>query len=96
MMMYTLTGEADVSTMVRKQIYLEREQDEQIKRRAAETGLSEAEIIRQMVDRCLSAPDVVPPDGDAWERELAFIDSLIAEGPLPGKRTWKREDLYDR
>jgi len=82
--------------MVRKQIYLEREQDEQIKRRAAEAGVSEAEIIRQMVGRCLDTPAVVPPGDDAWERELRFIDSLIAQGPVPGKRTWKREDLYDR
>lgn len=85
-----------MGTMVRKQIYLERAQDEQIKHRAAEAGLSEAEVIRRMIDRCLNEPLVVPPSDGAWKRELAFIDERIAKGPLPGKRTWKREDLYDR
>jgi hypothetical protein len=82
--------------MVRKQIYLGREQDEQIKSRAAITGLSESEVIRQAIDRGLSAPQVVPPKSGVWERELRYMRELEAKGPVPGGRMWKREDLYDR
>jgi len=32
----------------------------------------------------------------AWARERRFIEDLIAQGPVPGGRTWTREDLYDR
>ena len=52
-----------------------------------------SDLIREGVNRVLDEP---PLDRGAWERELAFIDSLIAKGPIKGKRTWKREDLYDR
>lgn len=39
-----------------------------------------------------------PPlrDLEAWLEERRFIQELIDQGPLPGKRTWKRADLYDR
>ena len=39
--------------MKRKQIYIEKEQDERLKRAAAERKVSEAEIIREAIDRYL-------------------------------------------
>ena len=83
-------------TKVRKQIYIDSEQEKTLKRMAASTGLSEAELIRQAIDRCGRVLDFAIRDPTAWEAELAFIDGLIAKGPLPGKRDWCREDLYDR
>ena len=41
--------------MVRKQIYLEAAQDETLKRRAKETGLAEAELIRASLDYFFNA-----------------------------------------
>ena len=32
----------------------------------------------------------------AWQAEKVFIADLIAQGSVPGRRMWKREDLYDR
>ena len=81
---------------LRKQIYLDPQQDAALKRQASESGTSEAEIIRQAIDnqtRILWHPTVAR---EAWEREREFIESLIAQGPVAGKRTWRREDLYDR
>jgi hypothetical protein len=85
-----------VAQKVRKQIYLDPQQEAALKRQAAETGLSEAEIIRQAIDnqtRVLRHPMAAL---QAWEREQEFIRMLMERGPAPGHRTWQREDLYDR
>jgi len=79
--------------MKRKQIYLEAEQDRRLRVLSRRQGKTASELIREGVNRVLDEP---PLDRGAWERELAFIDSLIAKGPIKGKRAWKREDLYDR
>jgi hypothetical protein len=81
---------------VRKQIYLDPQQEAALKRQAQETGMSEAEIIRQAIDnqtRLLRHPAAAM---EAWQREAAFIRSLMGQGPVEGHRTWRREDLYDR
>ena len=81
---------------VRKQIYLDPQQEAALKRQAEETGMSEAEILRQALagqTRVLRHPAAAL---EAWEREQEFIRSLMAQGPAAGQRTWRREDLYDR
>ena len=85
-----------MAAKVRKQIYIEPEQENLLKRLAASTGVSEAELIRQAIDRHARSLDLTIRDPAAWEAERAFIDGLIAKGPLPGRRDWSREDLYDR
>ncbi len=79
--------------MKRKQIYIEANQDRRLRDLSRRQGRSESELIREGIDRILTDP---PLDRSAWERQLAFIDSLIRKGPLKGGRTWKREDLYER
>ncbi len=79
--------------MKRKQIYLDVNQDRRLRALSRYRGKTESELIREGVDRVLNEP---PLDRSAWERQLALIDSLIAKGPLKGRRTWKREDLYER
>lgn len=81
---------------VRKQIYLEPEQDLRLKHLASATGLSEAEIIRRTLDSGLTAGLVQPTDLSAWLQELEFIENLIASGPIEGGRMWKREDAYEQ
>lgn len=81
---------------LRKQIYLDPRQELALKRQAAETGASEAEIIRQAIDnqtRILWHPASAL---EAWERERAFIRQLMEQGPVPGRRQWRRADLYER
>jgi hypothetical protein len=81
--------------MVRKQIYVRPEQDAQIKQVSDRTGETEAEIIRRAIDQQMSA---VSPRTDyrAWEEERAFIQSMLRQSPIPGKRAWTREELHDR
>lgn len=85
--------------MVRKQLYIRKDQDKRLKQVAKRTGVAEAEYVRMALDRALAQP-VDPPAGPrdltAWEDEVAFLRERHAKGPLPGTRDWKREDLYDR
>jgi hypothetical protein len=82
--------------MVRKQIYIEREQEIRLKRLSKELGKPEAEIIRQAIDAQTLNVLSGPRDLAAWEREREFIQELIKAGPVPGHRSWTRESLYER
>ncbi len=81
---------------VRRQIYLDPRQDAALKRQAAETGASEAEIIRQAIDNQMGALRYPEAAAEAWEREMEFIRRLMQQGAVTGQRTWRREDLHDR
>jgi hypothetical protein len=82
--------------MVRKQIYLRADQDRRLKRLARELGVSEAELIRQSLDRTVIG--AVPTGGDpgAWAAERRLAQSRQGKGPLPGRRDWVREEIYGR
>ena len=90
-----------MSTKIRKQIYIEPEQEMLLKQMSNETGMSEAEIIRAAID--LHALEVSRHERrlSAWANTKAFIAKRIAEQSeqvtAAGEgRTWRREDLYDR
>lgn len=85
-----------MTTRVRKQVYIDPAQESLLKRLAQSTGTTEAEIIRQAIDRQVRALWPSKPNLAAWEDERAFIAGLIRLGPLPGGRTWRREDLHGR
>jgi hypothetical protein len=82
-----------MALMVRKQIYLKKSQAATLKRQARLRGISEAELIREAIEHQVAA--TAHPKNNGWEKERAYIQSLIDQGPIPGKRTWKREDLYE-
>ena len=84
--------------MVRKQLYIRKDQDRLLKRVAARMGLAEAEFVRVALDRALRAEEATTPARDlsAWEEEVDFLRARHAKGPLPGTRDWRREDIYDR
>jgi hypothetical protein len=82
--------------MVRKQVYIEDRQEALLKRLSQATGATEAEIIRQAIDRQARTLLFPRRDLDAWREERAFIQDLIRQGPVPGGRRWRREDLYER
>jgi len=81
-----------MARMKRKQIYLDVEQDRRLRALSRRQRRSESDLIREGIKRVLDEP---PLDHAAWEREKSFIESLIRKGPIPGGRTWKREELYD-
>ena len=83
--------------MVRKQVYIEPEQDAFLKLRARELGLTEAELIRRAI-RMFSTHDETTedrPDLAAWERIKAASEErarVVSEEP---GWTWSREELYE-
>lgn len=82
--------------MIRKQVYLERQQERHLKRLSQRLGRSEAELIRQAIDQGLAADvALLAPDLEAWEQEKAFIRNFIAQKPLRRRRRWTREELYE-
>lgn len=58
--------------------------------------MSEAEIIRQAINRHLETVTSPTPNLAAWEDEKAFIKQNKSRSPQPGGKDWKQEDLYER
>ncbi len=84
-----------MSTMVRKQIYIEAQQEAALKRVTKERQISEAEIIRQAITRWLEEDQRARRTVQLWEEEKAFIETLLAQGAVPGGRTWTRDAIYE-
>ena len=83
--------------MVRKQVYLRREQAEAVKQRARELGVTGSELIRRSIEQFHCTPAARARDLNAWQEEIAFARARAA---LPiagtgGGRGWTREELYD-
>lgn len=87
-----------MAQMIRKQIYIDAEQDRFLKQRSAELGVSEAEIIRQALGSvvCEAARQAEANDRiTAWEEIKQYIEEhRTFDAPDTG---WKfnREELYD-
>ena len=82
--------------MVRKHVYIEQEHDELLKRRAAELGVTESELIRRGIQAVVRRPAPALLDDGAWEEELTFIEERARTLPATGEdRNWTREEMYD-
>ncbi len=84
-----------MARMVRKQIYLEPHQEQRLKTLSRLLQVSEAELIRRALDLYLFDTLMTRSRLAIWEQEKAFIQEWMAQGPVPGGRTWTREDLYE-
>jgi hypothetical protein len=80
--------------MVRKQIYLRRDQDRFVKKIAKNEGRTEAEVIREAIQELARAKE----RESAWETQKKLLERWGQEAPSAARtgRTWKREDAYDR
>lgn len=85
-----------MSSKIRKQIYLDPQQDSLLKSLSRQAGMSEAEIIRQALTRQLGCLAPTRPDLAAWEAEQAFIEEIKQRPPLAGGRDWTRDELHER
>ncbi len=84
--------------MIRKQIYIEPRQEAILKRLARMRGVSEAELIRESIDRQASSGQLQSAqlDSAAWEEAYRFMVALHARGVLPEQgRKWNREEIYE-
>ncbi len=84
--------------MVRKQIYLPKRQNQVLKRLAKQRGISEAEVIRQALEReeQMSAP-IVRDSKKAMDEIIAFVRSMRNRPELmQGEPVrWNRQELYE-
>ena len=85
-----------MTQMLRKQIYIPKRQQVQLKRLAKARGVSEAEVIRQAIERevLLTASRPTAGDRSALEEFLRFGSSRRATKNTTG-RTWSRDELYE-
>ncbi|MCI0416197.1 ribbon-helix-helix domain-containing protein [bacterium] len=84
-----------MATKIRKQIYLESEQDRLLKHLSRKTGVSEAELIRNAIDQQMDIPNLGKGRHNIWKEEAGFIRRLMRKPQVKGKRTWRRKDLYE-
>lgn len=81
--------------MVRKQLYLEERQERALKRRAAETGLSEAELVRQALDAALEAAPAVVLGRPGRAEALDRLRATWSAGRSRLTEPFDRAALYD-
>lgn len=86
-----------MSQMVRKQIYIQKSQEERLKKVAEARGVSEAEIIRRALENELRRAGYrMAYDQDAWGRLYTAMLEMDKLPAVPQKeRDWKRDDLYE-
>jgi hypothetical protein len=84
-----------MAKMVRKRIYISREQEHLLKRRSKELGVTESALIRQGIDRAARSSSPTTPDEHAWQDALAFMRERARIESAKEQRGWTREDLYE-
>ena len=82
--------------MIRKQVYIEERHDRLLKHRARQRGVTEAEIIREALDRADVGDSRAVSDPAAGRKAISFMRSLARRRrKAPAGRGWTRESLYD-
>jgi hypothetical protein len=86
-----------MSKMVRKQIYIQKNHEERLKKVAEARGVSEAEIIRRALENELRRAGYrLAYDDAAWQRLSHAISEMDKLPSVPQKkRDWTRDDLYE-
>ena len=86
-----------MTDMVRKQFYIHKRQHILLKRLSQSRGVSEAEIIRQAIEREAIgvSSQASLPDRAAWEEILGFLETrkTLDQGDEPYQ--WNRQDAYE-
>lgn len=82
--------------MIRKQVYIEPRQERLLKERARKYRVTEADLIRQAIDRGLERTTLRAPDPEAWNAIERFVARRRTRRARQSRRTWRREDLYGR
>ena len=84
-----------MSRMVRKQVYIEPEQEKLLKQRARELGVTESEVIRRGIEQELHTSTGTPVDSKAWGEARQFIQQRMALSAPQTSRGWTRNDLHE-
>ena len=97
---YNDEGSTAMNDMVRKQVYIQRRQEEFLKAYSADRGVTEAEIVREALDAYQVYFGAVLGDRirdrSAWKEEEEFIAELGITAGASQCRTWRRDELHER
>jgi hypothetical protein len=95
-MMYIVWSPA-MPTKVRKQIYLEQRQNRQLKRLAEARGVSEAQVVRDLIaaEAASGANGPLSPDRAAWEALVRFARQRARTGVTGKPYQWNRNEIYE-
>jgi hypothetical protein len=86
-----------LSDLIRKQVYITKSQENLLKKKAADMGVTEAELVREALDSQTYKIGYPRRSAEKWQDEIKFIqDRMTKKQDSPDQRTWKRDDLYDR
>lgn len=80
--------------MVRKQIYITPEQDDELKRQAEAERTTEAALVRRGID-IVTGRDKQRQREEAWQWLLKFMEERAQMKVPEQPRTWTRDELYD-
>ncbi len=80
--------------MIRKEVYIDERHDQTLERLARERGVTEAEIIREAIDRVENDGTPQTRNPEAARKFFAFIRE-IEQGPRRPLPRWNRESLYE-
>ncbi len=95
-MMYKCDQEKVMSEMVRKQIYIQGRHERVLKRISKARGVSEAEVIRQAIEReTVGERPLLVPDQAAWDEILRFAKSRKVLRTGVRSYRWNRSDAYE-
>jgi hypothetical protein len=96
-MMYKGSEGKTMTEMVRKQIYIEERHERLLKRISKARGVSEAELIRQAIERETigGKPLLLAPDQAAWDEILRFVKNRKSLRPSGRPYRWNRLDAYE-
>jgi fructose-1,6-bisphosphatase/inositol monophosphatase family enzyme len=91
-----VSQEVSMAQMVRKQIYIAKRQEQMLKRLARARGVSEAELIREAIDRQAagSGSPSPAPDPEAFEEVVRFALARRRHGSTGQSRKFNREEVY--
>lgn len=84
--------------MIRKQLYIKAEQERALKDRARELGISEAELVRWLLDGLMLEEwggGAGGPEMGALDDFFAEADRLAADHSFPDRYSFDREELYE-
>ena len=82
--------------MIRKQIYIASRQDTLLKKIAKQRGVSEAEVIRQALDREVQMPGIEQNIETAFAKMENFMNERKARHTGTGDPyKWNRAEIYD-
>lgn len=84
-----------MAEMIRKQVYIQEQQEKLLKGRAKALRTTEAELVRRGLELVLAGQTAPLLDPRAWDEELAFIHRRAKIKVKTTGRTWTREELYE-